>query len=209
MNTLPCPVLRCCPTTRFHRNLEWWNDFLDAFNGQCEFLHQRPVTSLQINACIIGLAAFFERDWFYYNILVDGFSDFHFKYKENICVVLSACRWCHTWYNKIVFVYCDNTAAVDMLNKDTTKSPTIMHFLGGLFRLSAVYNFHIKAFHVAGDHKILADNASRFHEFLHLQGFLSYMLGSGSNAVNISAVSHMSVSCYIFWLTGTYSLPII
>ena len=104
--------------------------FLTLSMVSVNFFTNAQLPLFKINACIIGLGAFFERDWFYYNILVDGFSDFHFKYKENICVVLSACRWCHTWYNKIVFVYCDNTAAVDMLNKDTTKSPTIMHFLG-------------------------------------------------------------------------------
>lgn len=62
-----------------------------------------------------------------------------FKYKETICVVLSAVYWYHTWCIKIVFVYYDNTAAVAILNKDTAKSQR------GFFWLSALYNFHIKA----------------------------------------------------------------
>ena len=60
MNTLPRPVSRCHLTTEFQRDLEVWPEFLDVFNGQGDFFDQRLVTSLQTNACTIGLGAFLK-----------------------------------------------------------------------------------------------------------------------------------------------------
>ena len=174
MDTLPQPAPCCHLTTEFHSYLEWWHEFLNVFNGQCDFVSECPVTSLRTDDCTNGLNA-----W-----------------------------WCHTWHNKTVFVYCDNTVAVAILSKRTKKGYKMMHFLRGLFWLSAVYNFHIKAFHVAGKHNVVADNISRLHEPLQLQGFFSYLLISDSNEANISAVFHMSGATQ-FWLLGTYSLPLI
>lgn len=108
---------------------------------------------------------------------------------------------------QIIFVYLDNAVVVATLNKGTNKSPTMMHFQRGLFWLSAVYNFYIKTFYVAGKPNVLADNISCLHEPLHLQGLFSCLLASGSDAGIISVVSHMSVATY-FWLLGTYSLPL-
>ena len=50
--------------------MEWWNNFLDAFNEKCDFLDSWPITDLQTDACASGLGAFFKGDWFYSNLLV-------------------------------------------------------------------------------------------------------------------------------------------
>ena len=42
------------------------------------------------------------------------------SYKEALCVVFAAERWASSLCNKTVFVYCDNTAAVAMINKGST-----------------------------------------------------------------------------------------
>ena len=148
--------------------------------------------------------AFFEGDWF----LVDGFSYFRINYKEVICVDLSTTRCCQMWRNTTVFVYRDNIISVKMLNKSATKIPPTMHFLKGLFWASIVYHFRIKAFHNAGKHNILVQNISRLHEPLQRQGFFSFLLGSGLNATNISAIYPASVATY-FWLLGSYYPPLI
>lgn len=154
MNSLQLQELRCNLKTEFHRDLEWWHECLDVANSQCNCLHQCAVTSLQTDACTIGLGAFFKGDWFYLNTLVDRFPDFHINYKEAVCVLLSAARWCHTRCIKTGFVYCNNTITVAMLNKGTTTSSAMMYFLRGLLWLSDVFNFRIKAVHVAGNHNI-------------------------------------------------------
>lgn len=140
--------------------------------------------------------------------MVDGFSYFRINYKEVICVDLSTTRCCQMWRNTTVFVYRDNIISVKMLNKSATKIPPTMHFLKGLFWASIVYHFRIKAFHNAGKHNILVQNISRLHEPLQRQGFFSFLLGSGLNATNISAIYPASVATY-FWLLGSYYPPLI
>ena len=54
MNTLPKPASQCRPTLEFHRDMTWWHEFLDVFNGKCDFHNVRPITDLQTDACSEG-----------------------------------------------------------------------------------------------------------------------------------------------------------
>ena len=207
MNTLPKPASQCRLTLEFHRDIAWWREFLEVFNGQCDFHDLRPVTSLQTDACSEAVGASFEGDWFYSNFLVDhkDLYRLHINYKEAICVVLAAIRWASFWRNKTIHVFCDNTAAVAMLNKGTTKNPVMMQFLRQLFWLSATFNFRIKAFHVPGRENILADDISRIHDADHLHSFLDQLQCYVPFPVTlIPAMNHMSLPCY-FYLIGKYS----
>ena len=208
MNSLPTPASQCRLSLDFHRDMVWWHEFLDTFNGQCEFHDLRPITDLQTDACTEGVGAFHCGDWFYSNFYVDHpeLAHFHINYKEALCVVFAAMRWAPYWSNKTVHVFCDNTAAVAMLNKATTRSPLMMVFLRKLFWLSATYNFRLKAFHVPGRLNIMADHVSRLHESDHLLGFLAMLQNFLPYHVSmVDAFSHMSLSCYYF-LCGRFML---
>ena len=135
MNTLPSPASRCHLSPEFHRDMEWWDQFLLCFNGQCEFFADRPITDLQTDACSTGVGAYYRGDWLYYNFLAECPShlELHINYKEAISIVFAALRWSAAWANHKVIVYCDNTAAVAMINKGSTKNPFMMGFLRLLF----------------------------------------------------------------------------
>ena len=122
-------------------------------------------------------SAFFKGDWFYSNLLVDAqpLAHLHINYKEALCVVFAAERWASSWCNKTVFVYCDNTAAVAMINKGSTRDPVMMTYLQHLFWLSATYNFRIRAVHIAGKLNTTADHISRLHEASHFMSFLEFL----------------------------------
>ena len=166
MNSLKFPSSRCRLTAEFYGDLQWWNDFLETFNGKCDFLDDRPVTTLYTDASTNGVDASFEGNWFYSYFPVDfpWSTHLHMNYKEVICVVFAALYWAPYWQNKSVVVRCDNTAAVAMLNKGSTKHPVMMVFLRMLFWLSATYNFHLKAYHIPGVANVEADHVSRFRE---------------------------------------------
>ena len=207
MNTLPKPASQCRLSLDFHRDITWWHEFLGVFNGKCDFYDQHPVTDLQTDACFDAMGAFHNGDWFYSNFWVDhpSLAGLHINYKEALCVVFSALRWAPLWRNKILHVYCDNTAAVAMLNKGTTGSSVMMHYLRILFWLSATFNFRLKAFHVPGKLNVIADHILRVHESAHLiellpllQQFLPFPVTS------LPVVNHMSLDCYYF-LLGKFS----
>ena len=97
---------------------------------------------------------------------------------------------------------CDNTAAVAMLNKGTTRHPVMMQLLRMLFWLSAIHIFRLKAFHIPGAENFVADHASRLHETRHFCSFYNF-LASYSMPFTASALNHMSVATYRF-LIGKY-----
>ena len=207
MNTLPRPASQSRLTLEFYRDMAWWHQFLDVFNGKCDFHDLRPVTSLQTDACSEAVGAFFHGDWLYSHLYVDHkeLAHLHINYKEALCVVLAAMRWAPDWVNKTIHVFCDNTAAVAMLNKGSTRHPVMMLFLRKLFWLSATHNFHIKAFHVPGRLNVLADHISRVHETSHLLGFMQHLQEfSPIPATLVPAMSHMSPQCFHF-LLGKYA----
>ena len=91
---MPHSASKCQLTLAFHRDMKWWNNFLDTFNGKCDFLNSRPFTDLQTDECASGLGAFFKGDWFYSNLLVDAqpLAHLHINYKEALCVAFAAQR---------------------------------------------------------------------------------------------------------------------
>ena len=190
--------------SRIYGDLQWWNDFLETFNGKCDFLDDYPVTTLCTDASTNGVGAWFEENWFYSYLPVDfpWSTHLHINYKEAICVVLAALYWAPYWRNKFVVVWCDNTAAVAMLNKGSIKHPVMMVFLRMLFWLSATYNFRLKAYHIPGVANVEADHVSRLHERSHFCAFYN-ILAAYSQPWNTFALSHMSLGSYLF-LLGKY-----
>jgi len=202
MNTLPLPASRCRLTSDFHRDIQWWEEFLEVFNGKCNFLDDRPVTSLETDACSSAVGAFYEGDWFYSNLVVDSpqIASLHINFKEALCVVLAAVRWGHLWRDKLIYIYCDNTTAVALLNKGTTRNPFVMQYLRLLFWLSAVYNFRLKVCHIPGALNSTADAISRLHERRSFWYFYSLLCSYISKPCLISCLSHMSILSYYFLL---------
>ena len=139
----------------------------------------------------------------YTNLLVDtpALASLHINCKEAITVVLAAYHWAPLWRNKIVRLACDNTAAVAILNKGTTKLPLMMKFLRGLFWLSASYNFRIKAFHVPGASNTAADHVSQLHEGSHL---LAVLHSNPQHFLKVPAPQNMLLNAYYF-LLGKFS----
>ena len=204
MNTLQKQSAKCRLNSEFFKDIDWWLQFLEVFNGYCRFHDIRPVVDLHTDACSTGVGAAFQGDWFYSNLLVDypAFSGSHINYKEALCVVLALKRWAPLLENKVVHIHCDNTAAVSMLNKGTTRDPDMMKHLREAFWLSATYNFSLKVFHVPGKLNVLADHISRLHIPFHLHAFAQHLLSlHGPCAEALTALGHMSLSS-LFFLVG-------
>ena len=210
MNTLQKQSSKCLLSQDFYHDIDWWLCFLEEFNGQCPFHDTRPVNNLHTDACNSGIGAAFEGDWFYSNLLVDhpDVASMHINFKEAFCVVSAIERWAPLLRNKRVHIYCDNTAAVAMLNKGTTKNRTMMVHLRRVFWCSAVYNFRLRVFHVPGKLNILADHISRLHLPVHFNAFYQYLGGpSFRQSFEVQATDHMSWFSF-FFLLGLYSTSV-
>ena len=207
MNSMPKSGSKSRLSYSFHQDISWWAQFLETFNGQCDFYDTRPITDLQTDACQHAIGGAFQGDWFYSNLLVDhpDLAGIHINYKETLAVVFSIERWAPKLRNKTVHVHCDNTTAVAILNKGTSCNDVTMHRIRRLFWLSAKFNFRIKAFYVPGVDNTLADNISRLHQRQHFLSFMEYLdQATGGNSLHVPSLEHMSPHSFWF-LLGLYS----
>lgn len=154
----------------------WWFNFLQTFIGRSTVLDKQPLYGVFTDACDDGAGGSFGHDWYYFNWAQDlpEASSLHINEKEVLAVVLAAQRWSKVWVNKRIILHSDNMVTVASINKGTSRNKMVMQCLRKLFWLSATYNFHLTAQHLAGSLNIAADSASRLHSPGHLQTLLPF-----------------------------------
>ena len=207
MNSMSKPASQCRLTLEFHRDLIWLENFLETFNGMCDFTHTRPVTDIYTDASQFGLGAYFQGDWFYSNLLVDNpaLAFLHINFKEALCIIFALIHWAPLLRNKQVIIYCNNMAAVAMLNKGTTKHSLVMSYIRELFWASATYNFRISVQHIPGHSNGLADSISRLDDPHHFLQFLTFLHGGVLDTTSqYPTASHLSCQTY-YYLLGKFS----
>ena len=127
----------------FFEDLDWWTSFSLTFNGSADFFD--PVVNtveLYTDACLYGLAAVFNDDFFqsrifpcandemFYYAVTDNMYDLYvpIEHVNNInvlelaAVLLSMIRWSKSIMNCRVLAYCDNLQVCFNLAKDKTKN---------------------------------------------------------------------------------------
>ena len=162
------------------------------------FFEDCPITDLQTGACSVGAGAYWQGDWCYWNFFSDlsQLSELHINYKECLCIVLAALRWGSQWQNRHVIVFCDNQAAVAMINKGSTASPLMMTYLRLLFWLSASFNFRITAKYLPGKDNCVADCISRLHEPQMMLRWAQWLLHSSIQSPIMHLLHNMSYNMY-------------
>ena len=186
----------------FRKDVFWWHNFLQVFNGKHLLLNKLPIVDTKTDACQLAVGAYFRGDWVYSFLLADAppLAPLHINYKEAFAICLAARCWAPQWANHCVIIECDNQPAVAMINKGSTKNPVVMAWLRDLFWLSAVYNFRIQAVYVPGKYNIISDSISCLHEYVALVRFYNILCSSFPAAwVNgMPLTQHMSLTSCLF-----------
>ena len=165
INSLHYPWHHTRVTSCMKADIQWWLDFIDIFNGKTPMLDDRPITPVFIDACPVASGAVYNGD-----ILYTPWKQWpeteklHINFKETLSLELAVNKWAPLWTNRKVVVYCDNQAAVGIINRGSTSHPFVMASLRRIFWYSAIYNFRIKAIYLPGIYNNLADAVSRLHE---------------------------------------------
>jgi len=84
-------------------------------------------------------------------------ADWSIAAKELVPIVLAALIWGNQWSIKLVLVYCDNQAVVEVVNSGNPKDPTLMHILRAIFFISAHHDFAVRAAHIPGERNTAAN----------------------------------------------------
>ena len=166
-------------TKPFFKDLKWWTDFSNWFNGQANIIGGRNVqeVSLEMDASGLGYGVVWGQDWLAgaWNGSLSSRRDRHDHYRpspdmdipDNINVqelfpMLEALwRWGPRWRDKKVVVYSDNTQAVAAINTGKSDNMVAMHIMRRVFWLTVLFNCHLVAVHIPGRSNVTADALSR------------------------------------------------
>jgi RNase H-like domain found in reverse transcriptase len=152
-------------TTAAKHDLAWWKAFLPIWSGVSMIQLTRERVFIATDASGkkgIG-GAWFNND------KIEIFSTRvkrrhrpkHINWKEVFAIVYAFACWSEYWANKQVFVFCDNEAAVEGVNKRSIRGAAI-NPLQSLFLLAAKQNIDVVAIWVPSKDNALADALSRF-----------------------------------------------
>ena len=85
----------------------------------------------------------------------------HITVQELIPIVIAAALWGRRWSGQTVQVWCDNEAAVSIINTGTSMDLEALHLMRCLAFISAKFQFYLFATHVQGKRNVIADALSR------------------------------------------------
>ena len=179
MNTLSLSHHKARLNDSFLKDIEWWLQCIEMFNGTCMFRNSYCSEPVHVDACLTGAGIAFAGDWAYVHWAQDWPEavPLHINFKEVLAIVQAARRWGCLWANKRVVILTDSQCAKAIINKGTTKNEVVMRFIRELFWMSVAYNFEIECVHIPGANNCLPDAISRLHEkgrFLQLESLLNH-----------------------------------
>ena len=159
------PFYRIRLTRSVKADLGLWKSFLDDFNGRSFFLSDDwlPSNLLDTDAAAgHGFGAIFGHFWFY-GPWPEEWKKLNIVVLEFFPIVLSVHLWGHLMRNQRILFYTDNAALVEIINKTTSRDPTVMIFVRRLVLACLKFNILFRAKHVPGSKNTLADALSRLH----------------------------------------------
>ncbi len=145
-------------------DIEWWHTYAAGWNGSAMML-AGPGTSHQVNITSDasgswGCGAFMEEAWFMLP-WSGSIKDMHIMVKELAAIAIAAAIWGQEWRGKYVLAYCDNTAAVAIVNSGSAKNGQAMQLRRCLAYLMAMNQFSVRASHIQGALNVAVDALSR------------------------------------------------
>ena len=146
-------------------DLEIWLYFMENFNGKSFFIKPVTLTSADLHfysdASGKAAGAYYGSRWFYV-VFPDEWVDLGITFKELYPIMVAMCMYSHLMRNHKVMFHTDNKGAMFVVNKQTSKSPSIMTLVRKLVLAALSFNVHFSATFIEGQLNLMADKISRF-----------------------------------------------
>lgn len=145
-------------------DINTWLQFLEQYNGTSLLLDWKWNTSHHLQlatdaAKTKGFGLVFGNKWAFGAWQPD--IPYHITLLELYPIILALYLWGHMLSNQCVLFHCDNEAVVTILNKQSSKDPTIMKLVRRFVFLCLKYNIMCRLKHIPGVKNIIPDLLSR------------------------------------------------
>ena len=152
-------------TADFHKDLNWFLNFLPSFNGVTYLRKSQIVNnhSLHIDASLTGLGGIWN-DEVYSTPVFDLFSgDLKIVHLEMLNLVIALRVWAKKWTHSVVKFYCDNMAVLQVVRTGRIKDHMLALCLRNIWLITASFDIDLQIEHIQGSHNIQADLLSRLY----------------------------------------------
>jgi hypothetical protein len=150
----------------FKKDLRWWSLFMERFNG-VSFIPPigwaEPDITFSTDSCLTGCGG------------ICGLEYFHVEFPQSIriqklaihklemlAVLVGVRIWGQRLQGMRLQIYCDNAAAVQVINSSKTRDPFLASCLRELWLEVSTYGFELRAVHLPGEDNRVADWLSRW-----------------------------------------------
>ena len=167
-------------------DIKWWIRYVRRFNGVEMMFPEEPLLlppedliELSENVCcgdaqLNGGGAYFNNEYWsreFPEFLLGDTVPIHIK--EFWVVIASAILWGDIWRGSLVYIFCDNMAVVQVLNKESPKDEGMASLLREFLYVVCSRGFKPVFQHIGTKENLIADFLSRHHDSAPLDTFLS------------------------------------
>ena len=157
------------------QDIAWWNRYLRRFNG-IEMLYPSDPLDLSLDQLLdttalvncgdaepAGGGAYFGTEYWSREFPA-WLSETPIHIKEFYVVVASAWLWAEQWRGHMVYIFCDNSAVVEVLDKERPKDPKMLELLQEFLFIVCTRGFTPIFKRVGTKENYVADYISRNHD---------------------------------------------
>jgi hypothetical protein len=150
----------------FRKDLRWWHLFMEKFNGVSFIppsIWAEPDVTFSTDSCLQGCGGVCNNEYFHVS-----FPESMLRLKlpihelEMLAVLIGVRVWGYKCRGMRLQIFCDNEAAVRVINSSRTRDPFMASCLRDLWLEVAKFGFELRAVHLPGEENRVADWLSRW-----------------------------------------------
>ncbi len=188
-------------STSFKKDLRWWKKYVERFNGVSfipPIVWSKPDFFFSTDSYLTGCGGICENEYFharYPDFIME--QNLRIHQLELLAVLVGVRLWGYRYPGMKIQIFCDNDAAVTVINSSRTTDQFMGSCLRELWLEVCNYKFELRAVHLPGEENRLADWLSRWdlHESYSVK-FKEYLNESDNNKFIKEAL--MSPALFMF-----------
>ena len=177
----------------FKKDLRWWSLFISKFNGVAFIpptVGDEPDVTFSTDSCLTGCGGICGLE--YFHAIFPPFileQELPIHKLEMLAVLIGVRIWGKSLQGLRLQIYCDNSAAVDVINSSKTRDAFMASCLRELWLEVSTYCFELRAVHLPGEDNRVADWLSRWNLSKKYQDQFHMFISAESNRYNEVQIS--------------------